>query len=115
MIDFKKRNIEVAKAFSRRTWRKRWKALLTGKIKPAAAVKSKPGRTIEIELKGRLVDYCKLGGLVTALLNNNYLVYIRSSEVPDPRLSFARIQWLAPDTPLFSTSDARIEWQEDSK
>jgi glycosyltransferase involved in cell wall biosynthesis len=115
MIDFKKRNIEVAKAFSRRTWRKRWKALLTGKIKPAAAVKSKPGRTIEIELKGRLVDYCKLGGLVTALLNNNYLVYIRASEVPDPRLSFARIQWLAPDTPLFSTSDARIEWQEDSK
>ncbi len=107
---FKKRNLEVALAFSKDLWRKRWLPLLKNKINEIPANIIANSRTVEIKLLSNPVDYSKLGELIITLLANGDLVYVRSSEVPEPELSFARIQWLAPETPLFAPCDLTIEW-----
>lgn len=107
---FKRRNLEVALAFSQDLWRKRWLLLLKNKINEIPANKITNSRTVEIKLLSNPVDYGKLGELIITLLANGDLVYVRSSEVPEPELSFARIQWLAPETPLFAPCDLTIEW-----
>ena len=106
---FKKRNLEVALAFSKDLWRKRWLPLLKNKINEIPANIIANSRTVEIKLLSNPVDYSKLGELIITLLANGDLVYVRSSEVPEPELSFARIQWLAPETPLFAPCDLTIE------
>ena len=107
---FKKRNPEVALAFSKDLWRKRWLSLLKNGIDKTLIDKVENNRTVEIKLLSNPVDYGKLGELIISLLTNGDLVYVRSSEMPDPELSFARIQWLSPETPLFSPCDLTIEW-----
>jgi len=107
---FKKRNPEVAQAFSRDLWRKRWLSLLKNKIE-VQETKTGRSRSVEIKLDGNPVDYGKLGELITSLLNNGDLVYVRSHEIPVPELSFARVQWLAPEAPLFAPCDLTIQWQ----
>jgi len=107
---FKKRNTEVALAFSKDLWRKRWLSLLKNKIDKTLIDKVENNRTVEIKLLSNPVDYGKLGELIISLLTNGDLVYVRSSEMPDPELSFARIQWLSPETPLFPPCDLIIEW-----
>jgi glycosyltransferase involved in cell wall biosynthesis len=107
---FKKRNPEVALAFSKDFWRNRWLSLLKNKIDKTPINKIANNRTVEIKLPSNPVDYSKLGELVISLLSNGDQVYIRSGEMPDPELSFARIQWLSPETPLFAPCDLTIEW-----
>ena len=107
---FKKRNPEVALAFSKDFWRNRWLSLLKNKIDKTPVNKITNSRTVEIKLPSNPVDYSKLGELITSLLSNGDLVYVRSGEMPDPELSFARIQWLSPETPLFAPCDLTIEW-----
>ena len=107
---FKKRNPEVALAFSKDLWRHRWLSLLKNKIDKTPVDKITNSRTVEIKLVSKPVDFSKLGELIISLLSNGDLVYVRSSEVPDPELSFARIQWLSPKTPLFALCDLTIEW-----
>lgn len=107
---FKKRNPEVALAFSKDLWHNRWLSLLKNKIDEIPANKMANTRTVEIKLLSNPVDYNKLGELIASLLSNGDLVYVRSGEVPDPKLSFARIQWLSPATPLFAPCDLTIEW-----
>ncbi len=106
----KKRNPEVALAFSKDLWRKRWLSLLKNKIDKTPVNKIANNRTVEIKLLSNPIDYGKLGELIISLLTNGDLVYVRSSAMPDPELSFARIQWLLPQTPLFSPCDLTIEW-----
>jgi glycosyltransferase involved in cell wall biosynthesis len=107
---FKKRNPEVALAFSKDLWHNRWLSLLKNKIDKTPVNKIANSRTVEIKLLSNPVDYGKLGELIISLLTNGDLIYVRSSEMPDPELSFARIQWLSPETPLFSPCDLTIEW-----
>jgi glycosyltransferase involved in cell wall biosynthesis len=106
---FKKRNHEVAKAFSQNIWRNRWISLLKDKM-DIPADKINKSRVIEIRLSTNPVDYSKLGELITTLLINGDLVYVRSSEIPDPELSFSRIQWLSPEAPLFTACDLILKW-----
>lgn len=107
---FKKRNTEVAQAFSKHLWRKRWMSLLKNKINNLPGHSTVKSRAVEIKLGDHPVDYAQLGELITTLLANGDLVYVRAREVPDPKLSFARIQWLAPEAPLFAPCDLTIEW-----
>ena len=110
LILFKKRNLEVAQAFSKIHWRNRWMSLINNKIDKTASKKMVKIQTIEIKIGDSPVDYGKLGELITTLLIDGNLVYLRARVVPDPKLSFARIQWLAPDAPLFSACDLTIDW-----
>ena len=87
-----------------------WLSLLKNKIDKTPVNKITNSRTVEIKLPSNPVDYSKLGELITSLLSNGDLVYVRSGEMPDPELSFARIQWLSPETPLFAPCDLTIEW-----
>lgn len=107
---FKKRNTEVAQAFSKDLWRQRWQTLLESKMNQMPTNKMANSRTVEIKLIKNPADYSILGELVTTLLANGDLVYVRTDEVPDPELCFARIQWLAPEAPLFAPCDLTIEW-----
>jgi len=107
---FKKRNPEVALAFSKDLWRNRWLSLLKNKIDKTPIDTITNSRTVEIKLVSKPVDFSKLGELIISLLSNGDLVYVRSDEVPEPELSFARIQWLSPETPLFAPCDLTIEW-----
>lgn len=107
---FKKRNPEMALAFSKDIWRDRWLSLLKNKIDKTPINKIVNSRTVEIKLVSKPVDFSKLGELIISLLSNGDLVYIRSDEVPNPEISFARIQWLSPETPLFAPCDLTIEW-----
>ena len=110
LILFKKRNLEVAQAFSKTDWENRWMSLIKNKMDSTSLNKMAKSRTIEIKIGDSPVDYSKLGELITTLLIQGCLVYVRAKVVPDPKLSFARIQWLAPDAPLFSPCDLTIEW-----
>ncbi len=105
LLLFKKRNPEVAKAFSKTLWRNRWKALLQNKADKNTAGLKKRGHAVQVILADEAVDYNKLGVFVTKLLSQGDLVYIRAAAVPGPDLSFGRIQWLAPDAPLFSSCE----------
>jgi glycosyltransferase involved in cell wall biosynthesis len=107
---FKKRNPEVALAFSKDLWRNRWLYLLKNKLDKTPVNKIANSQTVEIKLLSNPVDYSKLGERIISLLSNGHLVYVRSGEVPDSELSFARIQWLSPETPLFAPCDFTIEW-----
>ncbi|MEN6462996.1 MAG: glycosyltransferase family 4 protein [Syntrophomonas sp.] len=107
---FKMRNSEVARAFSKDRWRNSWKSILRDKMDTALLNNVAHKRVVEIKLGDNPVDYCKLGELVTTLLSDGDLVYVRTDKEPDPKLSFARIQWLAPGTPLFAPCDLTIEW-----
>lgn len=107
---FKKRNPEVALAFSKDFWRNCWLSLLKNKKDKTSVNKITNSRTVEIKLVNKPVDFSKLGELIISLLSNGDLVYVRSGEVPNPELSFARIQWLSPETPLFAPCDLTIEW-----
>ena len=114
LILFKKRSLEVAQAFSKTLWRDRWKSLIKNKLDKATNKipydKLKKSRAVEIRLRDGLIDFNKLGELVTRLLIEGCLVYIRAKEVPERPLSFSRVQWLAPDTSLFSPCDLTIDW-----
>ena len=107
---FKKRNLEVARSFSKNIWRNHWRSLIKNKMNKTSSDKTVRTRTVEIKIGDRPVDYSKLGEFITTLLIQGCLVYVRTSAVPDPELSFARIQWLAPDAPLFSPCDLTIDW-----
>ncbi len=107
---FKKRNPEVALAFSKDLWRNCWLYLLKNKLDKTPVNKIANSQTVEIKLLSNPVDYSKLGERIISLLSNGHLVYVRSGEVPDSELSFARIQWLSPETPLFAPCDFTIEW-----
>lgn len=109
---FKKRSLEVAQAFSKTNWQKHWRTLLQNKLQSAKNClqpeKPPKSRTVEIRLNNEDIDYIKLGEQVTALLAEGCLVYIRAKQVPDNSLSFARIQWLKPESPIFSNCDLTI-------
>lgn len=109
-ILFKKRNLEVAQAFSKTLWQNRWLSIIKNKIANTSSDQILKSRVIEVELGDHPVDYAKLGELVIPLLSEGCLIYIRAKEVPDPKLSFSRIQWLAPNAPLFSPCDLTIEF-----
>ncbi len=106
---FKKRNIDVAQAFSKTLWRNRWKSMIETKLNETLSTQLQKSRVVEIKLGDSPIDYGRLGELITPLLTEGCLVYVRARGVPDPQLSFDRIQWLAPDAPLFSQSDLTIE------
>jgi len=108
---FKARSCEVAQAFSRDKWQKRWLSILENKMHKAPSKNSARSRVVEIKLEKYPDDYSKLGKFITSLLTGGDLVYIRSDRDPDPELSFARLQWLAPDAPLFAPCDLTIEWK----
>lgn len=110
LILFKKRNPEVAQAFSKTIWRNRWMSLLKNKLGKTPLNNTVKSRAVEIKLGDSPVDYRSLGEFITSLLTAGNLVYVRTRAVPDPKLSFARIQWLAPEAPLFCPCDLTIEW-----
>lgn len=107
---FKQRNIQVAQAFSKELWRNRWMGLINSTM-DKKLTKSTKSQVIEIRLGEGPVDYAELGEIIMTLLTNGDLVYVRTSEVPDLQLCYARIQWLGPDTPLFAPCDLTIEWE----
>ncbi|MGE5389717.1 MAG: glycosyltransferase family 4 protein [Deltaproteobacteria bacterium] len=106
---FKARNPEVARAFSKDRWQNSWRSLLENKMDGNHLNDVEHSRVVEIRLGDKPVDYRKLGDLITTLLSNGDLIYVRSHEEPDLDLSFARIQWLAPEAPLFAPCDLTIE------
>jgi len=107
---FKARNPEVARAFTKDRWRNSWRSLLENKMDGIHLNDIQHSRVVQIQLGDKPVDYHKLGDLITTLLSNGDLVYIRANEEPDPQLSFDHIQWLAPEAPLFAPCDLTIEW-----
>ncbi len=107
---FKQRSPEVAQSFSHDLWRNHWISLLKNKIGNQSGNNVKKNHTIEVRLKDQ-VDYSKLGEFITEFLFAGDLVFVRTTDVPDCSLSFARIQWLGPETPLFSPCDLTFEWQ----
>ncbi|MBP1761314.1 MAG: hypothetical protein H6Q64_856 [Firmicutes bacterium] len=108
---YKARSCEVAQAFSREKWQKHWLSVLENKMEETQFYNNDRSRVIEIKLEKCPDDFRKLGKCITSLLAGGDLVYIRSDRDPDPALSFARLQWLAPDAPLFAACDLTIEWQ----
>lgn len=108
LLLFKKRNGEVAQAFSKTLWQNRWLSMIKNKIDPTPLDGMQRRRAIEIKLEDDPVDYVKLGELVIPFLSEGCLVYIRDNKVPDRGLSFSRIQWLAPNAPLFSPCDLTL-------
>lgn len=107
---FKARNPEVARAFSKDRWQNSWESILRNKMDKTLLNNVEQQRVVEIKIGDKPIDYCKLGDLITTLLSNGDLVYVRANEEPDPNLSFDRIQWLTPGTPLFAPCDLTIEW-----
>ncbi|MGE5397511.1 MAG: glycosyltransferase family 4 protein [Chitinophagales bacterium] len=107
---FKARNPEVARAFSKDRWRNSWRSLLKNKMDGNHLNDVQHSRVVEIRLGDETIDYRKLGDLITTLLSNDDLVYVRVNGEPDPDLSFARIQWLSPKAPLFAPCDLIVEW-----
>ncbi|MEN6350453.1 MAG: glycosyltransferase family 4 protein [Syntrophomonas sp.] len=107
---FKQRNTEVVQAFSKDYWKKRWRPLLKNRLNQSYASTKADSRTVEIKLVNKPVDYSKLGEIVASFLIEGWQVYIRSQVNPDPRLSFGRIQWLGPESPMFSACDVTMEW-----
>jgi len=110
MNQFKARNPEVARAFSKDRWRNSWKSILRNKMHNPLFDNGEQQRVVEIKLGDTAVDYLKLGYLIMPLLNSGDLVYIRFKEEPDPEFSFDRIQWLSPEAPLYAPCDLTIEW-----
>lgn len=108
---FKKRNCEVAQAFSKVLWRDRWITLLKNKMDTTNPTELAESLVVQIQLGKGLVDYDSLGRLVISLLTEGCLVYVRSPAAPDPQLSFARIQWLGPGAPIYSHCDVTLEWK----
>jgi len=107
---FKARNPEVARAFSKDRWQNSWRSLLKNKMDGNHLNDVEHSRVVEIRLGDKTVDYRKLGDLITTLLSNQDLVYVRVNGEPDPDLSFARIQWLSPKAPLYAACDLIVEW-----
>lgn len=112
MRQLKTRSCEAAQAFSRDKWQKRWLSVLENKLDKTRNNNAARGRVVEIKLDKRPDDYAKLGKCITNFLAGGDMVYIRSDQNPAPELSFARLQWLAPDAPLFASCDLTLEWQE---
>ncbi|OEF98874.1 hypothetical protein BHF71_02805 [Vulcanibacillus modesticaldus] len=105
LIDFKKRSVEVAKAFSKENWIKKWEKLIDHHLKGGFSKKQK-GRLVEVYLEKLPPNILGLGKLINTLLSRGDLIYIyvKNFEL-SKNLSFGRIQWLDWNTEKYSIPD----------
>ncbi len=100
MILFKKRAIEVAKAFDKGLWEERWSSIIKENIKESYTRRNDNStKLIEFFLHNS-VDKNReaIGYLVTELLQRGYLLYIRTKgDKFKKTINFGRIQWLSWD------------------
>ncbi|MED4730177.1 glycosyltransferase [Aneurinibacillus migulanus] len=105
LLLFKKRSVEVAKAFSKKEWKQKWKEIIKNNIDSGIVKSSIRSRLVEIYVDSYF-DETIYGSLIVNLLKNGCLVYIRlRNHNVNAKLSFDRVQWMGWDTESFSNPD----------
>lgn len=99
LMDFKKKSIEVARAFSKEAWENKWTNIIKDTIGKTEACKITNGHLVEIyisSLSDWPIDH--LGVLITELLIKDCLVYIRVKNTNGFKtISYGRSQWVPWD------------------
>lgn len=109
MIQFKRRGREVACAFAKPIWEKRWRTILQRKLQREDRLRpeqpSEYGETVEIRMEHSPDPHDdRLAELILPFLLAGSLVYVRiSGQAANKEWSFGRMQWIGSDEVNYSS------------
>lgn len=110
MITFKRRAVDVAKAFSKKNWMEKWTSVLQSVIPSTREPVSEKARFIEINIEDKsIINETNFGLMVQHLLCEGHFVTLRVKDLNiDRKENFGRIQWIDWNEERLSKPDVVI-------